>query len=103
MWYQNTHAQQLVRYIGFMDDAYIDIENGVVTCSNGVVRFMWDPESYKPSLAILSSSPELQDKLQAQDILEFVSAYLERPDEFDRSSGDYEQTNRTWWETECRL
>jgi len=103
MWFQNTHAQQLIRYIGYMDDAYVDIENGVIKCSNGKVRFKWDPESYTPSLAILGSSPELHDKLMAQDILDFVSAYLERPEEFERSSRHLEQQSRVWWENECRL
>ena len=102
----NTRAEHLIKYEGEGDVAYIDVEYGVILCKDGQVRFMWDTDHYRPNLTILLTPDQnLKDQLMAQDILAFVSAYLERPDEFDRSSDDYEQQpqNRVWWENECRL
>lgn len=59
-----------------------------------VVRFR--SRGYRPGLFTTT------DEQQAEDVIAFALAYVERPDEFDRSTedGDIEQEpgNRAWWQ-----
>jgi len=80
----------------------IDIDNGKMIAyepanprsgekAKRTVVFSWDPYDYRPGLG---ANTEVR---QAEDLLGFVLAYVERPEEFNRSRRDPEQRNRHWW------
>ena len=73
----------------------VDIDNGEMIAYPGkgkrIVVFSWDPDDYRPGLG---ANTEIR---QAEDLLGFVTAYVERPEEFDRSRRELEQRNKSWW------
>jgi hypothetical protein len=75
----------------------IDLANGIMTAYEGKGKpprevFWWNVADYKPGLGVQS------DIQEADDVLSFANAYVERPEEFDRSRFDPEQMEKKWWE-----
>ncbi len=67
--------------------------NGVVVSidTDGAVteRLRW--AGYRPGLSART------EREMADDIVGFAMAYVERPEEFDRSPDDTEQVHAAWW------
>ena len=64
-----------------------------VTAPDGAVVF--DGRDYSPS-PLGDGRPEAV-RSWAEDVAGFASAYVERPEEFSRSSTEAEQVNAAWW------
>ena len=70
----------------------IDLANGTMESGEELV-FMWDVDTVRYGLSIESVYQE------ARFILDFVLAYVERPEEFDRSKDEHtEQEHADFWE-----
>ena len=64
------------------------------SCGGGVV---FRGEDYRPSPFHANPSVDGTLKAWASDAVGFAMAYVERPEEFDRTPQDVEQATREWW------
>jgi hypothetical protein len=67
---------------------------GISKMSGGVV---FRGEDYRPSPFHADPSTDGTLRAWASDAVGFAMAYVERPEEFDRTPQDVEQATREWW------
>ena len=74
----------------------IDLDEGIMVAYPGKGKkpirvFMWDTRHYRPGIGVHTEIQEVED------VLGFATAYVERPEEFDRGRWEFEQTHKKWW------
>lgn len=70
---------------------------GVTKMSGGVASVVFRAEDYRPSPFHADPSTDGTLRAWASDAVGFAMAYVERPEEFDRTPQDVEQATREWW------